>query len=268
MLKSVTDTINTAFFLKDGETVLALDGGFASETESLYEAYLEQGGAVDAWFLTHLHNDHVEALLKLLESDRALRIGGVYWNFPSDAFFEAYDPMQGPYRSVELIERFKAALAARSIPLHVVRAGQVLTFGGVTVRVLRTPDESIVEDPVNNSSIVLRVEAAGTSLLFLGDLAKKGGEQLLKTVDGALLRADYVQMSHHGQKGVDRTVYEAIRPRYCLWCTPSWLWDNVGANGYDTGPYETVIVRGWMSALGCVEKHYRMFDGTQDIELG
>ena len=65
----------------------------------------------------------------------------------------------------------------------------------------------------------------------------------------------------------NREVYEAVRPRFCLWCTPTWLWDNMGPNGYDTGHYQTVVVRGWMSSLGCVERHYRMMDGDQIIDL-
>ena len=36
-LKSVTNTINTSFILESGDTRLVVDGGFPSETPSLYE---------------------------------------------------------------------------------------------------------------------------------------------------------------------------------------------------------------------------------------
>lgn len=62
-------------------------------------------------------------------------------------------------------------------------------------------------------------------------------------------------MAHHGQHGVERTVYETIQPRCCLWCTPTWLWDNIGPDGYDSGEFHTVVVRGWMSEMG-VRRHY------------
>ena len=103
--------------------------------------------------------------------------------------------------------------------------------------------------------------------MILGDLGVEGGRTLLSTVDPALIKADYCQMSHHGQNGVSREVYEAIRPTYCLWPTPSWLWDNMGPGGYDTGIFGTVVTRGWLSSLRCVKKHYLMIKGTQVIDL-
>ena len=103
--------------------------------------------------------------------------------------------------------------------------------------------------------------------MILGDLGYEAGEQLMSALPAAELKSDYVQMAHHGQRGVGQALYELIAPTCCLWCTPSWLWDNMGPNGYDTGHYQTVVVRGWMSSLGCVERHYRMMDGDQAIQL-
>ena len=114
---------------------------------------------------------------------------------------------------------------------------------------------------------MFRVEVDGKSILFLGDLEPDGGRELIETVDHALLKADYVQMAHHGQGGVEKEVYEIVKPTYGLWPTPSWLWDNMGPGGYDTGAFRTVIVRGWISSLRCVKKHYRMTEGTQVIDL-
>ena len=91
--------------------------------------------------------------------------------------------------------------------------------------------------------------------------------QLLEDVDHAELKADFVQMAHHGQGCVNRDCYAAIMPTYCLWPTPSWLWDNMGPGGYDTGIFGTVVTRGWISSLRCVKRHYLMTKGTQVIDL-
>ena len=77
--------------------------------------------------------------------------------------------------------------------------------------------------------------------------------------------SDYVQMAHHGQNGVGEAVYQKIQPKYCLWPTPKWLWDNDNGGGEDSGKYHTKEVRGWMERLP-IQKHYRMFDGLQKIE--
>ena len=103
-------------------------------------------------------------------------------------------------------------------------------------------------------------------MIFLGDLGVEGGEHLLTVASPELLKADYCQMAHHGQQGVEKDVYEAINPDYCLWCTPTWLWDNKGPEGYDTGKYKTVIVRGWMSEIK-IKKHYIMQQGPFVIEI-
>ncbi|MBR2983967.1 MAG: hypothetical protein IKC60_00500, partial [Clostridia bacterium] len=65
----------------------------------------------------------------------------------------------------------------------------------------------------------------------------------------------------------DKDCYSAIMPSFCLWPTPSWLWQNMGPGGYDTGHFETLVTRGWIIELHCVKKHYLMIDGTQVIDL-
>ena len=267
MLSSTTDTINTAFILQWGETVLVVDGGFPHEAEHLHRVLREVGGRVTAWFLTHAHDDHISALFTMLEQYDDIQVGKVYCHFPSDEFLCRMEPRQRKLSTQELLDTLRRTLVQRNIPTVTVETGDCYDFDGFCVRVLRTPDETITHKGINNSSCVYRVELPRESILFLGDLGVEGGHQLLKTTPPELLRADYVQMAHHGQQGVSREVYEAISPRFCLWCTPSWLWDNMGPNGYDTGHYQTVVVRGWMSSLGCVERHYRMMDGDQAIQL-
>ena len=59
---------------------------------------------------------------------------------------------------------------------------------------------------------------------------------------------------------------QAVAPRVCLWNTPDWLWNNDAGNGFDTGPWRTVEVRGWMEELG-VRRHFVSKDGEQTICL-
>ena len=269
MINSVRDTINTSFLLRDGDAAIAIDGGFSCEAESLYNELVDLGIAINGWFLTHAHDDHVCAFIKVLQNHPDIKVEKVYCNFPSDDFLDRYEPKQSEMTSVTLVHLLKETLSARGIPLVTVESGDAYVFGGITVSVLQTPDESVTHNPINNSSSVFSVTVNGQKLLFLGDLGVEGGRRLLEAVPASVLKSDYVQMAHHGQAGVSREVYEAIRPRFCLWCTPSWLWDNIDKRigRYDSGPYKTIIVRGWISELGCVERHYRMTDGTQVIEI-
>lgn len=269
MLKSLTDTINTSFILESGDTLLLVDGGFPSEAPYLYEYLKQLGGHVTAWFITHIHDDHMGCLCTMLAEHPDIRVDAVYDHFPSVEFASKGEPKQTTQTTAELMALYDRVIGEHGAEHVIVERGDVLSFdgGNVTVRVLRTPDERITANPINNSSCVYRLEINGKSVLFLGDLGVEGGLQLMELTEPDLLHADYVQMAHHGQGGVSREVYEAIRPSYCLWCTPSWLWENQGPRGYDTGMFQTVIVRGWLSEIGGIKRHYRMTEGTHVIEL-
>ena len=266
-LKTLTDTINTSFILESGDTLLVVDGGYVTETPYVYEYLKNLGGHVTAWFITHFHDDHYGCLFTLLNEHPDIRVDAIYYTFPSDEFLTGSEVKQTALTTQTWIDIIRDTIAHCGIPVVTPRAGDVYEFdgGNAVVRVLRTFDESI--RGINNSTTVLRFEADGKSILFLGDLEPAGGRHLLATVDHALIKADYCQMAHHGQGGVDQDVYEIVRPDYCLWPTPSWLWDNMGAGGYDSGPFSTLVTRGWISSLHCVKRHYRMTEGTHVIDL-
>ena len=264
-LKSVEDTINTSIIFENDTSLIVFDGGHACETAYLHEYLLGLGGHVSAWFLTHAHNDHVQAIYDMLDKFDDVKVDKVGYHFPSDEWLTAHDHSG---EGLDMALNLRRCFSEHQIPVDTVEIGDFYDFDGMTVRVLRVPDESITCDPINNSTTVYRVETDGKSILILGDLGAQAGLQLLEITDPALIKADYVQMAHHGQNGVTREVYEAARPSYCLWATPTWLWDNRGPGGYDTGHFNTVVTRGWISAMHCVKRHYLMQEGPHVIELG
>jgi len=79
------------------------------------------------------------------------------------------------------------------------------------------------------------------------------------------LRADYVQMAHHGQNGVDLDFYRAVSPSACLWPTPMWLWENDSGNGTGSGPWQMLTVRDWMKELN-VSTNYVSAFGLQRVD--
>ena len=77
MLHSVTNTINTSFILQSDTSTIVFDGGFPCEEEYLYEYLKNLGGHVDTWFLTHIHDDHVSAMTKIMENHPDMRVSPV-----------------------------------------------------------------------------------------------------------------------------------------------------------------------------------------------
>ena len=106
----------------------------------------------------------------------------------------------------------------------------------------------------------------GRTVLFVGDLGVEAGEALLRELPPEDIRAEVVQMAHHGQQGVTKAFYEAVAPRVCLWPTPDWLWDNDSGAGKGSGPWKTLETRSWMEELG-VREHIVSKDGLGKLIL-
>ena len=67
----------------------------------------------------------------------------------------------------------------------------------------------------NRRSVALRAEAAGSSVLFTGDLDREGERALLRS--GFDLRADVLKVPHHGSRSSSTAAFlNAVSPRYAL----------------------------------------------------
>ena len=248
-----------------GGHLIVIDGGNKPDTDYLL-SYLHQLGGekpvIDAWFFTHAHSDHIDAFMEIIRHHRdELDIRRILYRFPDSSFMDVYESNEA-----HTIHEFNELLLQLQSLVTLVNEGDVYTFDGIHFRVLYVPDSSFSYNAINNSSIVLRMEAEGQSVLFLGDLGIEAGNKILNQYGPEELHADFVQMAHHGQSGVTREVYKAIHPKACLWCTPQWLWDNDAGKGYNTHIWQTVTVRGWMDELG-VKYHFVTKDGSHQIAL-
>lgn len=243
--------------------VVVIDGGQAFNSEYLLETLQEITGeekpVIKAWFLTHAHSDHIEAFLRVVESERAL-IEKVYYNFPDEKFIKENEPS-----AHYTIRAFNDMYEHFAKSVHVVETGERIRIGKMDFEILQVYDESEKKNAINNASTIIRLSFNGKKILFLGDAGLEAGERLLARYQNEL-KSDICQMAHHGQGGVSRAVYEAIAPSVCLWDTPDWLWENDAGKGYNTHIFLTVEVRRWMQELG-VQEHYCTKDGTNILYL-
>lgn len=264
-LPNQTPTQMMSYVLKsDSGEVFVIDGGNTGDADYLAERIkaARPDGNVSAWFLSHLHSDHVNALCKIMtEKTAGISVDCIYFHFPPMEWFEK---KCGAGEQKEARDFYDAL---SSFPkTETCQRGQTWTFGSVTVECLNDFDPAQTANPVNNASIVFRVTTPKTSLLFLGDLGVEGGDRIAQNIPREKLKTDYLQMAHHGQNGVNREFYALCAPICCLWPTPDWLWNNNPGTGDDTGPWKTVQVRGWMNELG-VKKHAVMKDGLAEFHL-
>jgi competence protein ComEC len=135
---------------------------------------------VPVLLLTHMHADHVDGLAGVLRGRSIGELDVGPSHEPGGGWQEVHDNAR-----------------QYGVPERTVSVGERRQFGGLVVDVLAPyqPFHGTRSDP-NNSSVVLRVAAGGTTLLLTGDVEVEAQDVLVRS--GVDLRADVLKVPHHG----------------------------------------------------------------------
>ena len=261
------------------DNVIVIDGGRPLDMPLLKE-YIG-GRHISAWILTHAHCDHMSGIVDEFAKNGAedFDIGTIYYNFPPLSWLDNHNVPDYRYFKEEVEEMIPAFLEVEPMfreKTHIVRQGERISVDEVTIDFLYTWHEGLYANPMNDSSLVFKVTAPHKTVLFLGDLGPDGGDVLFRE-SRHLLKADIVQMPHHGHMNCSMEVYAEILPEACLWCCPDWLYNEPEVPSYLSDVerltkmgrirmYGTALTRKWMDLLG-VRTHYVTKDGTNQILL-
>lgn len=241
--------------------IIVIDGGTIDDTENLVEQINKHGGKVDAWFLTHLHDDHLGAFYNIA-NDEQIQIEKIYCSFNEYSWYEENEPSR-----VEFSKQILEILKQDNIKDKVedVSLNQDINIDDIKVEILGIKNPEITENAGNEQSMVVKFDTGKTTFLVLGDTGVKSSEKLLNT-QKEKLKSDIVQMAHHGQSGATKELYEQINPTICMWPTPEWLWNNDFGEGKGSGPWKTLETRQWMEELKA-KNNYVEKDGDITIKL-
>ena len=262
------------------DNVIIIDGG-CPEDMPLLKEYVG-GRHVSAWILTHPHGDHISGFISEFKNNRLadFDIEALYYNFPP--YYELRDLTDVPnleYFRKEIngvLLDFVNIEPELSDIARVVKQGDSIKIDECDIDFIYSYHDGLFSNPMNDSSLVFRITTPQKTVLFLGDLGPEGGDVLYEE-SRDLLKADIVQMAHHGHMNVGMEVYAAIMPEACLWCCADWLYNEPEIPHYlkdrkklrsmqRERMYGTTVTRKWMDILG-VKTHYVTKDGTQTIEL-
>lgn len=246
----------------DDDKIIVIDGG-GTVSAPFLERYLDQfGGKVHTWIITHGHQDHMGALIEILDS-KSIVIERLIHAPPSLEWVNKNEEV-----SKDTFGRFINSIVNSNISVLIPEILDEIVLGdGIQMDVISAGNQEIVQNAINNSSLVFKITSNSKSVLFLGDMGSQGGQVILESANVEKLRADYVQMAHHGQNGVEKEFYQAIQADYALWPAPIWLWENrADGKGYNTGNFKTFLVREWMQELGIRKNYVSGRDGTIQID--
>ena len=260
-IPSHSNTIGNSYvFLTKKGKVVVMDGGMPEEANTLRGFIGALGNEVEAWFISHPHNDHMGALLEILKSPQDLKIKHIYHSRLSETVRNA--EAEWAQRCQELYDLFGQC----DVPVtDIQEPGGTYAFDDMNLKILSVANE-ITDNAYNNSSMIMRVWDKRKSMVFLGDAGVECGELALKGDFRDDLDCDYLQMAHHGQRGCNREFYSSVKFRACLWPTPLWVWNNDAGQGFNTSWLKTVETRTWMKELGITEHYVSCEDGLCKIE--
>ena len=244
--------------------VIVIDGGVEADSDNLLRYVNEYGGRVDAWYITHPHIDHMGAFCEIISKNLEFPVDKIYVALNDEEWYEKYtddDTLNEVKAFFDVIENDKIKYKVEQ-----VKMGQQMKFDNMCIEVLGGRNEEIKLNSINNGSMILKVSVNNKSILFLGDAGVESGEKLLNSISVEKIKSDYVQMAHHGQSGVNLDLYNKVEPRYCLWPTPLWLWNNDSGEGENSGPWSTKETISYMSKLN-VKKNYIAKDGNKTLKI-
>ncbi len=184
----------SAVLIQKGTVQVLVDGGPSPGklNQALGQALPFWDRKIEAVILTHPHSDHLTGLLEVLK------------RYEVDTVL---DPELEP--APALYKEWRRLLEEKGVPLLRARVGQELRLGEVRLKVLN-PQEEFLED-LDNSSVVLRLEAGRVSFLLTGDIFRAGELELLAL--GAPLESSVLQVAHHGSAGsTSPSFLDAARP--------------------------------------------------------
>ena len=268
MLPSVTGMqCLSAIITNAGGDVFVIDGGYNNDYQTIYHYLTELGkDTIKGWFFTHPHQDHFNVFSKFIAKyGEEITVEKVYYAWSEEeSWYTARKSFEHEDIMLDGFNAFKNAVTTCGCTHIEPMTGDIYNFGSFSFEIMYSPkngdgtygldlakygfdpaNESKGRYNVNDLSLVIKLTAGDKKLLFLGDAGVEAGKWLYDTYQGTNeLEADFVQMAHHGQAGVEENVYGLIQPKYAFFNCDYAVWNNT------SGKLKTLTVRGWIESLG------------------
>lgn len=273
-ITETSDFMMSFVIVTKNNNAIVIDGGRV-EDMPLLKQYIG-GRHISAWILTHAHNDHISGMVSEYQKNKwaDFDIEKIYYNFPME--FLNMPEFANNSDVQEILPIFAEILPEFEHLTYIPKQGESVVIDEVKIEFIFTYRNNILKNIMNNSSLVFKVITPNTSVIFLGDIGAEAGD-ILYYESRHLLKADMVQMAHHGAFGCGMEVYSAIKPDVCLWCCREANYNGlkIGTRDYEifrknglsfVRMHPATVTREWMDILGA-KKHYVTKDGTNEIML-
>jgi hypothetical protein len=173
---------------------------------------------IRAWILTHEHGDHYGVFNKFIHtycaaSNRTAKIEHLFFN--GAAYIEGYNATNPDTVIKNILPDMYRQFGCTYIKVH---TGQTFYFANAKIEILYTHEDLYPKkiEYWNNTSTACKITVSGdkgeTTGIWLGDLERIGSQRVRSAWSPEMLKADMVQVAHHGYNGSESALYDIIRP--------------------------------------------------------
>jgi len=209
----------------DGRVVV-VDTGFKEQARAHLLPLLRDRSInhIDRLVITHAHRNHYGGLFVLL--DNGIAVDEVIFNLPAQAACDAERPWGCRYKEVA---DTRDLLVQRGVRLVTAKAGDMVyqdSQRGIRLQVLAVfdgVDTPVGRTDINDTSIIMRLDAGAVSVMFAADLNQGIGGYLAEHSKD--LAATILKVPHHGvESAAPNEFFDRVGAKVALVPGPADLW--------------------------------------------
>lgn len=250
------------FVTADGQLTV-VDGGHGEDAEGLLSLLSAVTGedvpTVSRWIVTHPHMDHYGALREIAAREELrgrVTVQELWWYFPAE--FRDRNGKAPCERANRHMEEIRTSLGAVG---HTPRIGETAETGDLTLTVLFVPIDCRWINNPNSLSLIFKVTSPRKTVLITGDAFSDTLGYCAERY-GTSLRADILQMPHHGLCDTGHEEFYRLVGADTLLVPIS----EAGERTMKSGIYGDATAAN-LVAEGMAETVHRAFEGTVSVPL-
>ncbi len=225
---------------------VVIDGGFRADAPAVMEEIHKHGDHLDAWIITHPHEDHVGAFLAIMEDEALAGSFSVDRIYGTPVNEERYRETARDYDGFAFAEEYLRLIEKMTNVTKLYENDQ-LDLIGLHMKVLSAWDANVDALPdhlCNNGSLMFMLSGRSERMLFCSDVQSEM-EAFILEKHGGELKADYVQLGHHGNWGLTKEFYALTGAEKGVFAdAPARILDDT------TGRYDGPVLKEWWIGLG------------------
>ena len=180
---------------------------------------------VEAWIMTHFHQDHIGGFVDYMMLSSLMRyitVENVIYNFPSEqVVMTAKHSTTDMNNMTYWYSIIKPGMKEKGTTFYQARTGQKYYFGNAEIEILWTFEDimphNVFVDRSNPTCIGFSIEIEGQKIMVTGDSSVEEFDITAKKY-GDYLKSDIVQLSHHGygDGSGEHSFYQFVDAPYVL----------------------------------------------------